>query len=148
MHLATYLNDHLSGATAAVDLLEHLERSHADLAPALAALRRDIELDRRELEALIGRLGASRSRARQAAGWVAEKLARLKMTADDLSGHELKLLEAVAVGVHGKGTLWQTLKVIPAAGGPDYDRLAARAEEQRQRIEPVRLNAARAAFGG
>jgi hypothetical protein len=149
MHLATYLNDHLSGATAALDLLEHLERSRPDLAAFLAALRRDIEEDRRELEALIHRVGAARSGVRQAAGWVAEQFARLKLAADDLTGGRLRLLEsleAVAVGIHGKGSLWRALKVVPAAAGPDYDRLIARADEQRGRVEAARLDAARAAF--
>ncbi|MDY3558075.1 hypothetical protein R5W23_000796 [Gemmata sp. JC673] len=151
MQLATYLNDHLSGSTAALELLEHLEKAHADLAPFLKALRRDIEFDRKELESLIARLGVTQSASRQAVAWVAEKFARLKMTVDDLSGGRLKLLEsleAVAIGIHGKGSLWRALKVVPAASGPDYDLLARRADEQRERIEPVRLNAARLAFEG
>jgi hypothetical protein len=149
MQLATYLNDHLSGATAAVELLEHMEGAHADLSPFLKSLRHDIELDRKELEALIGRIGASRSAVRQAAAWIAEKFARLKLKADDISGSKLKLLEsleAVAIGIHGKWSLWHALKVVPAATGPDYDKLIARAEEQRERTEAVRLDAARAAF--
>ncbi len=148
-HLATYLNDHLSGSTAALELLEHLEANHPDLAPFLRNLRHDIELDRKELEALMNRLGAGPSAVRQAAAWVAEKFARLKMKADDPSGSKLKLLESlevVAVGIHGKGSLWRALKVVPAAGGPDYDVLIARADEQRARIEVARLDAARAAF--
>ncbi|MFO0848015.1 MAG: hypothetical protein U0871_05595 [Gemmataceae bacterium] len=151
MHLSTYLNDHLAGSTAALELLEHLERSHADLAPFLKGLRHDIELDRKELEALIARLGATPSAPRQAAAWVAEKFARLKMTVDDLSGSRLKLLEsleAVAIGIHGKGSLWRALKVVPAAAGLDYDTLVRRADEQRERIESVRLDAARRALAG
>lgn len=151
MQLATYLNDHLAGSTAALELLEHLEGAHPDLAPFLKDLRHDIELDRKELEALMARLGVTRSTARQAVAWVAEKFARLKMKVDDLSGNRLKLLEsleAVAVGIHGKGSLWRALKVVPSAAGPDYDTLIARADEQRQRIEAARLDAARAAFAG
>lgn len=149
MHLATYLNDHLSGSAAALELLEHLEVVHADLAPFLKALRRDIELDRAELEALIARVGSAPSAPRQAVAWVAEKFARLKLTFDDPSGDALKrleALEAVAIGIHGKGSLWRALKVVPAAAGPDYDALIARADEQRERIEAVRLEAARQAL--
>jgi hypothetical protein len=150
MHLGTYLNDHLAGAVAALELLEHLEGTHPDLAPALGALRHDIEEDKKELEAQIARLGAARSPIRQAAAWVAEKFARLKMKVEDPAGDKLKLLEsleAVAVGIHGKGCLWRALKAVPAASGPDYDRLIARAEEQRARIEPLRVDVARAALG-
>ena len=150
MQLETYLNDHLSGATAALELLEHLEQAHEELAPFLQKLRHDIELDRKELEALMSRVGATRGPVRQAAAWVAEKFARLKMKVDDPSGSKLKLLEsleAVAIGIHGKGSLWRALRVAPSASGPDYDRLIARADEQRERIEAPRLDAARAAFG-
>jgi len=113
MQLATYLNDHLSGAIAALELLEHMEQAHEILAPSLRKRRHDIELDRKELEALMGRLGATRGAVRQAVAWVAEKLARLKMKVDDPSASELKLLEsleAVALGIHGKGSLWRALR--------------------------------------
>jgi hypothetical protein len=149
MHLATYLNDHLAGATAALELLEHLEGAHPDLAAFLRQLRRDIEEDRADLVALIDRVGAEPGTMRRAAAWVAEKFARLKLRVDDLADGRLRLLEAlevVAIGVHGKGSLWRALRVVPAARGPDYDRLIARADEQRERIETVRLDAARAAF--
>jgi hypothetical protein len=59
------------------------------------------------------------------------------MKVGDPSGSRLKLesLEAVAIGIHGKGSLWRALKVVPSADGPDYHRLIARADEQRERIE-------------
>lgn len=152
-HVATYLNDHLAGSTAALDLLEHLEAAHpgTEVAGVLAGLRADILADRGELEALIARLGVATSGVRQAVGWVAEKVARLKLRVDDPAGGPLRLLEsveAVAVGIHGKGSLWRALAAVPALRGPDYDRLAARADEQRGRIEAVRLAAARDALGG
>ncbi len=150
MQLATYLNDHLSGSTAALELLDHLEETYLDLAPFFGRLRRDIESDREELEGLMAKLDVAPSAVRQAAAWVAEKFARLKLKVDDLSGRELKLLEsleAVAIGIHGKGLLWRALKVVPVASGPDFEELIRRADEQRERIEAVRLAAARAAFG-
>lgn len=148
-HPATYLNDHLSGSTAALELLEHLESPHPDLAPLLKQLRNDIEADRKELESFMTGPGAFRSTARQAAAWIAEKFARVKMKVDDLSGSRLKLLESLetlAIGIHGKGALWRALAAAKLPG-TDYERLAARAYEQRQRIEVVRLDAARVALG-
>ncbi len=69
-HVGTYLNDHLMGATAAVELLEGLESAHADtdLSSTLAGLRADILADKAELEALIDRLECARSPLRRAAG--------------------------------------------------------------------------------
>jgi len=149
--LAAYLNDHLAGATAVIDLLRHLEQHHPEHAGLVGPLRRDIEEDKRELEALAARLKVGPSAVRQAAGWVAEKFARLKMAVDDPGGTAFKLFESfevTAVGIHGKRSLWVVLKELPTAAGPDYDRLIARADEQRARLEPARLAAARAALAG
>ena len=152
--VGTYLNDHLSGSVAAIDLLKHLERSPAGegRGPFFAALRADIEADQADLVALIDRLGVAKSGVRQAVAWVAEKFARLKLSADGGGGplHLLEAVEAVAVGIHGKGSLWRALaaaaETAPALRGPDYVLLAARSDEQREQIEAVRLAAARAAL--
>jgi hypothetical protein len=54
--------------------------------------------------------------------------------------------EAVALGIEGKRALWRALaaaaEVSPAFQVADYERLTQRAEEQRQRVETVRLEAA------
>src|SRR5436309_1339004 len=112
--VATYLNDHLAGSVAAIDLLEHLERSHAgtDLAPFFARLRADILADRDELAALMDRLGVTPSRVRKAVAWVAEKFTRLKLHLDDAADGAFRLLEsveAVALGIEGKRALWRSL---------------------------------------
>lgn len=155
-HLATYLNDHLAGSVTAVELLEYLERVRAGTPDAAfaAALRADILADRGELEVLMGRLGVTPSRPRKAAAWVAERMTELKLRADDPSAgalRRLEVVEAVSVGVEGKRLLWRALAeaagAAPALRGTDYARLERRAEEQRARIEAVRVEAARAALG-
>jgi hypothetical protein len=153
-HLATYLNDHLAGSVLAVDLLERLEAADTDMTDSLTALRNDIEADRRELQALMSRLGIVESRSRKVSGWLAEKLTQLKLrVVDDRAGGSLWLLEsleAVALGVDGKLALWRALSaaadVAPELQSADYQRLTRRAEEQRQRIEVLRLEAAKAAL--
>jgi hypothetical protein len=154
-HLATYLNDHLAGAVAAIELLTHIEAAHAGTATAhfLAELRADVEADRQELEALMGRLHIPVSRSRAAMAFLVEKATRLKLRLDDSAEGALRLLEvseAVALGIEGKRALWGALaaaaEAAPALQVADYARLAQRAEEQRQRVETVRLGAARAAF--
>ena len=94
-HLATYLNDHLSGSELALELLEHLERTYAGTALARFAveLRVEIEADRRELEGLMARLQVAQSRPRKAAAWFSEKFAELKLRLDDPSAGALRLLE-------------------------------------------------------
>ena len=88
-----------------------------------------------------------------ATGRVAEKVGRLKLRLDDKAGGDFRLLEAVelvATGVEGKRSLWRALaaasELVPDLAGPDYARLEARAVEQRERVEPVRLDAAQAAL--
>jgi hypothetical protein len=152
-HLATYLNDHLSGAVVAIEHLEDLEATAKDIAPAVADLRADIEADRKELQELMRELNIAESRTRKAGAWIAEKSARLKMRADDKSTGPLRRLEgleAVALGIDGKLSLWRALEAAaekaPALRALDFERLAERAVEQRQRIEALRLDAARAAL--
>jgi hypothetical protein len=59
-------------------------------------------------------------------------------------------LEFVALGIDGKLALWQALRaaaeVASALRGIDYERLARRAIDQRQRVETLRLSAAKAAL--
>lgn len=154
-HIATYLNDHLAGAVGALELLEHLEETHKDtpLGEAVTTLRTDIEHDQHELERLMESLSVTQSRTRQAAAWLAEKAAALKLTLDDPSGGALRLLEtleALAIGIDGKHALWQALAVAaedaPALGVLDYEVLTERAEDQRCRVEELRLEAAKRAL--
>jgi hypothetical protein len=155
-HLATYLNDHLSGSVAAIELLENLQAAYAgtELGQFCAELHNDIEADRQELKSLLDRLEIKQSGARKAGGWITEKLAELKMRLDDSAHGPLRLLEsleAVELGINGKLALWRALmaaaEVTPALRGAlDYQRLAKRATEQIERVEAHRLNAAKAAF--
>lgn len=155
-HVATYLNDHLAGSVTALTLLTHLESAHAGTPwqRFFADLHADIAADRQELEALLARLQIAVSRPRQAMAWLAEKFAEVKLRLDDAVAGPLHLLEAVealAVGIEGKRALWRALataaECAPELRGIDYERLAQRADEQRQRVEVVRLEAARAALG-
>lgn len=155
-HLATYLNDHLAGSVAIIDLLTHLaDRADADTEQFANQLRADILADRQELETLMKRLQVAESLPLKAVAWLAEKATQLKLRLEDSAGgtlHRLETLDAVAVGIEGKRSLWQALAAaaeeVPALRGIDYERLSGRAEEQRRRVETVRLPAAKAALGG
>ena len=155
-YLATYLNDHLAGSVVALELLEDLEATQAGtgMARIIAQLRADIVADRQELEALIDRLNFARSSPRRAAAWLAEKIAELKLRLDDPGGgalRQLETLEAVQIGIEGKRALWRALGATaehaPELQELDYARLEQRAIEQHSRVEALRLDAARAAFG-
>ena len=153
--IATYLNDHLAGSVVAIELMEHLEAAHAGtpLERFFAELRADVMADRKELEALMSRLGIQESGARKATAWLTEKITEIKLRLDDPAGGALRLLEALealSLGIEGKRGMCLALaaaaEVAPGLKAIDYERMKRRAEEQRQRVEEVRLHAAKAAF--
>jgi hypothetical protein len=139
----------------AIELLSYVEQAHKNSpqSPLFAELKADVVADREELKSIMDRLGVRESRPRKVAGWLTEKITQIKLRFDDPSEGLLRLLEAieaVAVGIEGKYALWGALQVaaatIPELQSIDYKRLAQRARDQRSRIEPARLQAARNAL--
>lgn len=154
-HIATYLNDHLAGSVVALELLDHLTAtySEADLTAFFRQLRNDIAADRNELEELMERLNVGESQTRKASAWLAEKMAELKLRFDDPKAGPLRLfesLEALSLGIEGKRSLWIALiaaaEKTPSLQLLDYERLKQRAEDQRERVETLRIEIAREAL--
>jgi len=154
-NLSVYLNDHLAGSVAALEMLEHLEKAHPDTELALFTkrLRTEIEEDLQELETLMKRLDIVRSSAREVMAWLAEKATEVKLAMDDQAGGQLRLLEvmeAVSLGIEGKLSLWKSLEAVAEVSldlrGPNYPELKRRAQKQRAQVEPIRLEAALEAF--
>lgn len=144
MLLATYLNDHLAGATAGRELAQRSAASNrgSDLGRFLAELAREIDEDRDVLLALMSGLGVGTDRLKVFGGWAAEKLGRLKLNGRLFSYSPLSRLvelEGLALGVRGKLALWQALKVIqdgePALAKTDLISLSHRAERQLDELE-------------
>jgi hypothetical protein len=153
--LGVYLNDHLGGSAAGVELAEKLASTNegTPFGTAVAALAREIKEDRETLQALIERLGIGKSPVKQAAGWVFEKVTRLRFNqqltgSDDLT--RLLETETLSLGIEGKLAMWQALKEIDGLdvelSRADFDRLIFRARRQRETLEPHRLEAAAKAF--
>jgi hypothetical protein len=153
-YLATYLNDHLLGATAGRELVRRAagENEDNELGDFLSALAVEIESDRETLKAIMGELGVKADHVKVAAGWAAEKVGRLKPNAQ-LRGYSplspLVELEGLLVGIQGKLALWRALAEIADAVGLERARLeelAARAESQQADVERHRLDVARGAL--
>src|SRR4051794_17542321 len=96
-YLSTYLNDHLAGSVAALEMLAQLETSHrdTDMERVFASLIVDISADRDELLSLMGRLNIGVSTSRSVTGWLADKATQLKLRLDDPRKGALRLLESV-----------------------------------------------------
>jgi hypothetical protein len=153
-YLATYLNDHLAGATGGHELVKRAARENdgSELGTFLSGLAEEIGEDRATLVAVMDELGVKVDRVKVAAGWAAEKAGRLKPNAQLLGYSPLSPLvelEALLLGITGKLGLWRALaEVAPDLGleRTRFDALAARAERQRDELEPRRLEVARRAL--
>lgn len=153
--LEVYLNDHLAASAAALDLVEKI-REHNEGTPLesfLARLGPEVEADKKELERVMALLGVPASSVKQLAGKVVERLSRLRLN-DRITGGpavtRLMELETLSLGIEGKLALWRSLQHVTAArpelAGFDLETLAGRAVEQRDGLEPFRLESAAKAF--
>ncbi len=153
--LAIYLNDHLAGSTAGVELARRARGSNegTELGEFLATLAAEIEEDRDTLQEVMEAVSAGRDRLKVTGGWAGEKLGRLKLNGSLLSYSPLSRvveLEGLRLGVEGKACLWRMLRELadPRLSGFDFDALIARAERQRDELERRRLEAGRIALAG
>lgn len=153
--LGTYLNDHLAGAAAGVELAEKLGSTYegTPFGTAVAAVADEIKVDRETLKGLMERLGIGKSPVKQATGWAFEKVTRLRFNRQLTGSEDLTRLletETLSLGIEGKLAMWQALKGIDGLdaelGRADFDRLIFRARQQREALEPYRLESAAGAF--
>ena len=150
--LHTYLNDHLAGSVAAIELLDDLIEHHSEdrFGKIFRDLRDEIEADQETLRNLIRKFGAKESAVRKAGAWLAEKFSRVKIGDADDSAELLQALEGLALGISGKQLLWRSLAAIeanfPALQGSDFSELEKRAHDQFERVERLRMQMVREAF--
>ncbi|MFG1807631.1 transaldolase [Streptomyces sp. NPDC049040] len=149
--LAVYLNDHLSGATAGLELFRRAAQTQQgrEYGSELAELSRQVEQDRDSLTQIMADLGVSTDQAKVALGWLAEKAGRLKPNGHIFSRSplsDLLELESMLLGVQGKAACWRTLRALADADERLYaehlDTLVERAEQQSAALEQFRLAAA------
>jgi hypothetical protein len=154
-HLSAYLNDHLAGSVAIVNLLEHLKQTEAGkgVERFLVELRGDVVADQLTLEAVMRRAQIKKHLLRTATARMVGAVGRLKLRFDDTGDGTLLLLEAfemVEVGIEGKRSLWQALaataELTPLLQGINFDHLIKRAEDQHRRVEVIRVETARTAL--
>ena len=149
--LHVYLNDHRAGSMMGVELARTLRSRFEGTprGPFFAELAADIEADRATLDALMASLQVTGNVLKQAGGWTAEKLSRLKLNRWFTGSPPLTVLleiEALSLGVEGKLALWRSLKVIeatsPVLAAAPLDELIERAQRQRDGLERERISEA------
>jgi len=86
-------------------------------------------------------------------GWLTEKAGRLKPNGRLLRRSPLSSLielESLRIGIEGKAAAWRALRTVtdrePGLDAALLDRLVARAREQADTVEDLRLQAAADAF--
>jgi hypothetical protein len=149
--LGIYLNDHLAGATAGLELARRVAGTGQVPAPP-AELRKfaeEVAEDRDTLVRIMGTLGLPVRSYKVWAAWAGEKAGRLKlnghlMTRSPLSS--LEELELLRLGVEGKAAAWRSLRTLAdrdsrlEAG--QLDELISRARRQADFLEGSRIRAA------
>lgn len=154
-NLQTYLNDHLAGATGALQLLTHLI-DHTQDAPFVAfcqGLRREIQADVDELRGLMKRLAIPEGAVRKAGAWLAGIASEVKLLLEGEGPSDLgrlQALEVLCLGILGKKALWTALQTVQdssaAWSSVNLPDLIRRAEEQHVQAEAERLATARRAL--
>jgi len=149
--LGIYLNDHLAGATAGLELARRIAGAGQLPADAgtLQRLAADIAQDRSALIDMMRALGVPVRSYKVFAGWAGEKAGRLKpngrlRTRSPLSN--LLELEMMRLGVQGKEAAWRTLRAQagtdPRLDAGRLEELIARAAAQADILEDLRVRAA------
>jgi hypothetical protein len=150
-NLRTYLNHHLAAAVGWLEAVERLQAAEkgTPMARVLTELHAEVTADRQVLEELMARLKVTESETKKATAWLGEKLMRMFMPLNDDRSGALNLFEtfeALSLGVEGRRAMWQALSLV-AEGNPalqrlDYQLLMKRAEDQRARVEKMRMDVA------
>lgn len=153
--LQVYLNDHLAGSVAALELMTRICAAHPDcrLGAMLGTLRTEVEEEQALLRVLLVSAGGAESTMAQAVAWLGEKVSRLKVGPGGTGDSGLMLFEALellTLGFGGRRALWQTLAELERVTGiraaTDFGALVRRTEQHLSDLEGLRLEAAMTAL--
>jgi hypothetical protein len=152
--LSIYLNDHLAGATAGLELFRragaNVDAAHKE---TLRRLTDEVAEDRVALIDLMTRLEIPVRQYKVLVGWVGEKIGRLKPNGQ-LTGRaplsSVIELETLLLGVRGKAASWQALRIVAEQDErlsiDRLDELITRAERQSAVLEQLRRDVAAEVF--
>ncbi|NAZ80658.1 hypothetical protein GTR02_02350 [Kineococcus sp. R8] len=149
--LATYLDDHLAGASAGLARFRSAAAAErgTPAGEVLGRLADEVAQDVQELESLVEALHLPRRNGLRVLAVVAERVGRLKPNGRLRHRSPLSALidlEGLVLGVTGKAALWRALRAL-ADHDDRLDRgrleaLTARAERQVEELETLRRAAA------
>jgi hypothetical protein len=158
MNLLGYLNDHLAGAAAGIQLAERCRDRdpESELGHLLQALLLEIRHDREVLERVIRVLEGSPGMIKRATALGAERISSLRMWLPMIGpgsqeSARLEEIEVLSLGIEGKRLMWAALAQLSSTDerltGFPFPDLKRRARSQRDRLERFRLRLAVVALG-
>ena len=152
--LHTYLADHAAASRAAVDAFRRVARgfAHPEERVELVILAEEAAEDHSRLLAQMAEVGAERTSLVSRAGWLAQRLGRLRPPGRPASRSglaDIVELEGLRVAVQNKLACWEVLRAV-ALADPRLDRPAiedqiASAADQAGRLYDVELRTVRRA---
>lgn len=150
--LELYLQDHLAGSLAAIELARRVQEENQgnEFGDALREIREEFEAERRELRLIIDGLNLERSRFKLGAAWFGEKVTRLA-TKGRLGGYSMLgrvvELESLLATVQTRVGVWRTLQSLseayPALESFDLEGFERQARNQLERLDKLHQRAAR-----
>ena len=154
--LAIYLDDHLAGSVAALNMMEELADvcRGRPLEAKLRTLHGEVSQEQNLLRELLARIDGRANPLKQATAWVSEKLGEGKLALSARAHPELATLqglESLLLGLQGKLSLYRALADLAPRDRRlegDFHGLAEHTVLQQAMVENERLAAARTAFAG
>lgn len=153
--LGIYLNDHTAAAVGGIELVRRTMKKNrgTELGDYLQRVEAELIEDQDVLKQMLSKLEIPQSKAKQGAMWLAEKIGRLKLNGQ-LTGYSplsrVYDLEGLQMAVTGRLALLRALRNVgydSLVSSADLDRLADRAEAQREQLEKFHRMAVEIAFG-
>lgn len=154
--LRIYMNDQLAMGVLWREVARRAARENGGTpaGDALAEVAAAIAEDVRTFERLMERVEIRRNPVKPALATAAERAGRLKLNGRIREYSPLSRfaeLDFLVAGIEGKKVLWENLRDLAGLQerlpDVDFDALIARAETQRETLEPHRRAAGRAALG-
>lgn len=153
--IAAYLQTHLAGSRAGVDLFGRSAKAQFDpaIGQALREIQREVIAEREQLQQIMDLFDVSENLVRSAAARLTERVSRLKPNGSLLHRTpltDLVELEALRIAVSGKQAGWEALlaieDLVPELDRTQLEQLAEQGRSQLDRLADLHTTAARAAL--
>ncbi len=155
--LGIYCNDHLMSATGGIELVSRMIGAHrgSPYEERLKTLLDELHEERAALTRMATSLGLPVRQYKQVAGWVGEKVARLKLNGHLLSRSPMSSViefEFISTAVLAKRAGFETLRMLadvePRLDAALLDRLIEQANRQHEWLSETRREIAQQVWGG